>query len=411
MKILQVNNYHYLRGGSDRVYLETGTLLEKAGYPVVYFSVAEPGAREHGANRFFPTDREFWQDKTVDRALRAPSFIYSRAVRAKLDALIRSERPDVAHLHIFFGRLSLAVLYSLKRHRIPIVLTVHEYKMLCPVYTLLDSSGHVCELCASGNKFHAVRKKCNRLHLGYSTVSSIESTITELVGGYERFVDSFIFPSQFARDKHLEYKPKIVDRSHHLYNFTMQKVRQPKDGRTFRYAYIGRLAREKGIGTLMDAWNQAGLQRDRHLLIAGSGPLQSYVEAAAGCRSPGIEYVGRLQGTELGDLYSNIDFLIVCSEWYENNPLVVLEAFANGTPVIASNIGGLPELIGTDRGFLHTPGSVESLSDALRKADSLDNHAYSEFSARTTHFARKQLAPDKHVDKLISIYQRTIASY
>ncbi|MFO0793949.1 MAG: glycosyltransferase, partial [Candidatus Brocadiaceae bacterium] len=208
MRILQINNYHYIKGGSDRVYFETSKLLEEKGHTVIHFSVNDKEALESPYKKYFLNGIDFLKkDKLcVKNILR---FVYSHEAREKLENLIRNENPEIAHLHIFYGRIGLSILPVLKKYNIPAVMTVHEYKVLCPMYNFLNRNEEICEKCAKGNYFYCVINRCNRNSFLYSFVSALECYVRDSLFNYEKYIDKFIMVSKFIQEKHLKYKPHL----------------------------------------------------------------------------------------------------------------------------------------------------------------------------------------------------------
>ncbi len=235
----------------------------------------------------------------------------------------------------------------------------------------------------------------------YSTMLSFEAYMRKYIIDPLDYIDHFIFVSRFAMDKHIEFNKGFEPRSSHLYNFTGFTNEKIIDGSGHAFLYYGRLSKEKGLGTLLTA--AARLKLD--LTIAGTGPLQDLVTDYASGNS-NIRYVGFKSGNELIELVSNSSFIIVPSEWYENNPMTVIEAYALGKPVIGSRIGGIPEIVkDPDTGFLFEPGNPDDLIRVISRASAVNSEDYLKMAENARNIASEKFSSESHYNKLLSIYE------
>jgi len=219
MKILQINNYHHVRGGSDRVYFETSKILEKNGHDVLFFSVKDQESEKHFSDKYFVKPFNYENVGLLKKIKLATQFIYNKEAQENLELLIKNENPDLAHLHIFYGHLTSSILPILKKYNIPIVMSVHEYRMLCPANIMRNDKGEVCEKCAEGNYLNCIIGKCTKSSLIYSSIAAMECFIRDKFFSYEKYIDKFIMVSQFILDKHIQYKPSLKSKSEQIYNF------------------------------------------------------------------------------------------------------------------------------------------------------------------------------------------------
>jgi len=307
---------------------------------------------------------------------------------------------DVAHLHIYYGRLTAAILQPLRSQGVPIVQSLHEYKHACPIYTM-ERNGEVCEKCVSGSTLNALRYRCKGSLLR-SSIAFAEFHLSRLQGDVKK-IDRFICVSEFQR--------RILARAgipEHkmitLYNFVDPARLAPEVPvqRGNYLFYYGRIERLKGVRTLIEAARLTGLP----LRIAGTGAW-TYEMQAEIADLPNVEYLGFVTGEPLRRLVARARAVVVPSEWYENCPMSVLEAKAVGTPVIGTRIGGIPELVrdGID-GFLCDVGSSEDLAraaDAVAATDATDIAAME--SAGKADVAARFL-PQVHYRRLVAIYKR-----
>jgi glycosyltransferase involved in cell wall biosynthesis len=373
--ILMVNKFYYLRGGAERYAFDVSRLLERHGHRVI------PFATRHPQNVPSPYDADFIPGPDFDAPggplgalAQAARVIYSPAARRAMGKVLARHRPDVVHLHNIAHHFSPSILDELGRAGVPVVQTVHDFKLLCPTYLML-CHGEVCERCAGGNVAHAVIHRCNRGSLLRSAVSAVESATAAARDAY-RPVRRFLCPSRFLLEK-LQTHGIAAERLIHLPLFVdPERLRagsgsappgpSPGGGGDAEFAlYAGRLAPEKGVRTLIAAARRIP---QVPLKVAGEGPLA--VELARERARGGLDHVellGALSGETLVGLWRRARFTVVPSECYENSPLVVLESFALAKPVIGSRLGGIAELVGEDgaAGRLVPPRDPEALAGAM----------------------------------------------
>ncbi len=404
MKILQINNYHYLMGGSERVYFETSKLLEKNGHQVLFFSVKDDKSEDHCSDKYFIKPFDYENASYLEKIKYTARFIYNKEAKENLELLIKNEKPDIAHLHIFYGRLTSSILPVLKKYNIPVVMTVHEHRMLCPASVMQNNEGDICEKCADGNYFHCIAGKCIKNNLAYSSVAALECLVRDKFFSYEKYIARFIMPSKFIRDKHIQYKPSLKPKSEQIYNFIDLDKYIPNFSHDNYYLYYGRLSREKGIMTLLEAWrNFPELQ----LKIVGDGELEKdvakYIDEH---KMSNVELLGYIKGDKLFDIVKSSKFIFVTSECYENNPMTIIESFALGKPVIGARIGGIPELIRDSyNGYLFESGNSSELTSAIKKAESLSLESYLRFGRSARIFAEENFNEVKHYSDLMKVYK------
>jgi glycosyltransferase involved in cell wall biosynthesis len=404
MKILQINKYHYIRGGSDSVYFNTTSLLREHGHEVIHFAMVFNENDSSPESQYFASNNDFTQQSAIEKLSNLSSFFYNKDAEKRLEALIKTKKPDIAHLHIFYGSLTSSILNLLKKQNIPIVVSVHDYKFACPAYLFLNGANEICEKCEGKKYHHAILNKCVKGSRLFSSVFALEASYRDTFYPLHKMFDRLIFVSKFSEIIHNKYKPKLKNISSHIYNFDpilKSKVTNNVKGEYFLYA--GRLSKEKGLKTLVKAFNQLP---DIKLKIAGTG---EELEMLTQIASPNIEFVGFKKGPELQSIISKASYVVVPSEWYENNPMAVIEALTFGKPVIGANIGGIPEIvIENETGFLFTASSTEELKTTVIKANKLEPAAYKSLSYSSRAFAEKNFSPHGHYEKLIQIYTDVI---
>ncbi|MFA5362079.1 MAG: glycosyltransferase [Candidatus Omnitrophota bacterium] len=358
MKILQAHKFFYLNGGADRVFFDTSALLEKNGHKVLYFSMKHPDNFACPFDRYFVSQSAYENNTLKNRISNAVNIIYSPEARRKMDILLSEHKPDIAHLHNIYHQLSPSILHSLTRRKVPVVMTLHDYKMVCPSYSMLNK-GKPCEACKGGAYQHCFLNACVKNSRNRSFLLTAEMFLHHKIMRIYNLVDIFISPSLFLKNKleEMGFKGKIV----HLPNFVETGKANPVyggDGKTI--VYLGRLSPEKGLLTLLDAVK--GLP-GISLNMLGGGPMKPLLEEKIKKENIANAFLlGYKSGAELQAEVEKAMFVVLPSECYENNPRCILEAFAQGKPVIGSNIGGIPELIKENvTGMTFKPADTEEL--------------------------------------------------
>lgn len=402
MRILQINKYHFIKGGADRVFFNTISLLEQRGHEVLTFSTRRPENIPGKYSDYFVPYIEHRQNTGLRNLLNAGRYLYNKSAYKNLERLVSTFRPDIAHLHLFYGDLSASILKVLRKAGIPVVLSVHDYRLLCPANALLDAQGNICEKCKNGSFYHCSVKKCLEDNFFFSSVLALEGYSRKYFIDPLEYIDRFIFVSKFAESKHIEFDKRYKSKSNHLYNFTDTETGEIKTEKGKYFLYFGRLSKEKGLETLLAA--VSSLKVD--LRIAGSGPLEEEVKKYTE-EHRNVTFLGHRTGTELKELVKNASFVVVPSEWYENNPMTIIEAYAAGVPVIASRIGGIPEIVLHEKtGFLFEARDMDGLTNTLKLAERISLDSYVAMSHYCREFALREFYSGSHYDRLIDIYSK-----
>ena len=368
LKILMVNKFFYVKGGSERYFFELMHLLRSKGHAVIPFAMHHPNNEKSRFSDTFVDYTEYnrsGQSRLIDRAHQACRMIYSLHAQKQIETLIRKTRPDIAHLHMIDHQISPSILPVLKKYGIPIIQTVHQYKLICPNYRLfIPRKNEICTRCVGGSLIHPVIQKCHRDSRFASAMVAFEAFVHRMIRIY-RHVDLFHVPSHFMGQKLAEGgigEDRIVHANYtiDLDSFPCSPVYEPY------YVYAGRLSNEKGILTLLKA---ARMIPDFPLYIIGDGPQRDRIERCI--RDEKLNHIrltGALDKVRLREIVGKSRCLVVPSEWYDNSPLVIYEAFSMGKPVIASKMGGMPELVQHgETGLLFEAGHVETLADSIRQ--------------------------------------------
>lgn len=406
MKVLLINNCHYSRGGADIVYLNTGKLLKKYGHEVKFFSTQDSN-NENTDDSFFTDGVDFLNSSLLKKVALIPRFLFSFKVKTDLGKVLKTYKPDLAHIHLYKGNLTSSILIALKNANIPSILSVHDYGLLCPHNLFLDGRNNICTICLNGSPLNCILNKCNRNNLALSCISALEYTFHSMIAPFNSSFTSIVAVSKFSQNLH-NSSNRISNKLLHLYNFYPNlEDTIPNKSKGNYFLFFGRLSKEKGVKTLIKAWETADLSSK--LKIVGTGEQYSYLSSQ---HNKNIEFLGFKTGQELRNLIKNASFIVVPSEWYENNPLTIIEAYANGKPVIGANIGGITELIVDKKtGFLFKMGDVKELSEKLKIAEMVDGKTYLKLSEQARLFADHNFSERSHYKSLINLYYNTIEKF
>ncbi len=342
--ILLTHNLYRIHGGEDTAFNAEKTLLESKGHRVITF--IEDNARLNGRN-----------------PLKVLNMIWSRSAYRKIKHLIMDTKPDVAHFHNTFFMISPSAYYACKEEGVPVVQTLHNYRLICPG-ALLMRGGTACEDCVGKSvPWQGVLNACWRgSYIGTALVTSM-LTLHRLLKTWQEKVDIYIALTEFAKKKFIEGglpAEKIVVKP----NFVYPDPGKGDHGGKY-VLFVGRLSQEKGLPTLLRAWKNL---KDIPIKIVGEGPLMSEIKSLAGREGlDNLEFLGRKPREEVFRLMKDALMLVFPSECYESFPLAVAEAFATGLPVVASRLGAMAEIVEDGRtGLLFEAGNPEDLADKVR---------------------------------------------
>jgi glycosyltransferase involved in cell wall biosynthesis len=405
MKILFLNNFYYMRGGSEKVLFEEMRMLREAGHEVAIFARGHEKNESSEYAEFFPPSFDTEQLSPSLAALRTvKELIYSDAARRGLRRVIDRFKPDIAHAHNIYGRLSLSVIDELSASGIPVVMTLHDLKLFCPSYLMLNH-GRICERC-KGNKFYnVVVTKCHKNSYLASSVYALETWFNHSFKKYD-LVKYFIAPSMFLHDKAVEFgwNPGTIE---HIPNFIDMKTIAASEVTGDYCLYLGRLSREKGVKTLLMALKDLRVKTE--LIVAGDGPDRDALQKIAINGALPATFTGYLNGAEVKKTITGAKVIIMPSEWYENAPLSLLEAFAWGKPVIGARIGGIPEMIdGGVNGYLFEPGNATDLRNKLEMFLALPSDRVLEMGRAARSKVEREYSAGSHYERLMQAYGKAL---
>lgn len=395
MKIIQVNKFLYSKGGADKYCLTLTGELEKLGDTVIPFGMADKHNLESVWSKYFSENINYHQKGNEFKI--AARLIWNKEAAKKFAALLDETKPDLIHAHNIYHQLSPSILKEAKKRNIPVVMTLHDYKLICPNY-LMFTHGHQCEKCLSGNYFNCLTHNCYNSYFK-SGLAALESFLHNKVWhSYQNNIDLFISPSNYLKNKMVSAgwdANKIV-----VLNNPAPKYEKQIDGK--RLLYFGRLSKEKGVSDLIKALKLT----DESLDIVGAGPCEEELKQLSlelGLENR-ITFHGQLLGEALEKLKREAKAVILPSIWAENMSLVLLESLAYGKLIIASDSGGTPELIkNNETGFLFPPGNIKAL---IQKINDLNNLTKEQREALASKIKDKigPLELTEHLKELQKIY-------
>jgi glycosyltransferase involved in cell wall biosynthesis len=399
-RLLSLNTYHYRRGGSDVVFLEHDAMFRAQGWDTAVMAMHHPKNAPSPWSTFFVDEIEFGHEYgALDKLAMAGKVIYSYEAKRKISSLLDTFPADVAHVHCIYHHLSPSVLVELKQRGIPTVMTAHDLKLACPAYKMLNRSG-VCEKCRSGNLLHLVKNRCIRDSLQVSGLIMLESAIHKSLGLYRRNLDRVVAPSQFYKRKLMEWgwpESQLV----YIPNYVDATAYQPRYQPGDYYFYFGRLAMEKGVATLIRAAARAKVK----LRIAGTGPEGDALKLLAAETGGDVEFLGFVSGEPLWTLVREARAMVLPSEWYENAPMSLLEAYACGKPVIGARIGGIPEIVlQGETGSLYESGNVADLAEQLCGFRDMPNDEVEAMGARAREYVSQTFTAERYLNEMLALY-------
>ena len=406
MKILFCNKYNYPFSGTEVYLFELMELMRSHGHEVALFSMADPRGAPTPYDRHFVPPIDFkkrsgpWQ-----KLRRAGHLIYSPEARRRLRAMIQEFRPDVAHVRNIYHHLSPSILWELKAQGVPVVYHLNDFKLLCPSYNLL-SQGEVCEACKGGAFWHALRPRCYP-GTGARLTLTAEAYLHRWLGTYRKCVDLFLAPSQFVRDKFVEHGwdgAKFAVLPHFQQTHA---VPGSCPGSGAPVLYFGRLSAEKGVDDLLRAMQRLPEMR---LIIAGDGPQRSELQTlTTSLGLANVEFIGQVGPTQRDSLIAQSRFTVLPSHAYETLGKTILESYAEGRAVVASDLGSRRELVREgETGLLYRAGDVNGLADAMATL-----HARPELAEQMGRagweLVRHHYTPEDHYQHLFTLYEDLVA--
>jgi glycosyltransferase involved in cell wall biosynthesis len=407
MNLLQVN-WSWFPSGGDWIYIENvNDIFIKNGHKIIPFSTQDDRNFKTEYSKYFVSKLDYNsinQKKSLSNSVKViKRTFYSKEAKQKLTQLLDENKVDIAQLNNIHNHITPSILGVLKKKKIPIVWRVLDYRLICPNTTLV-SNGKVCESCKQHNYYMCVAKKCKRESRSASLIAATESYLNYFFKISE-YVDLFLFQNEFTHRKFVEFGLPIKNNMVINNPYNISKI--TPDFSNERYVlYLGRIEKIKGIYTLFNAMK---LLPEIKLKVVGVGnELNDAQEYVTSNNLKNISFEGAKWGDELAPIIKKCAFVVVPSEWYEVSPYAILDAYAYGKPVVASNIGGIPEVVdNNDTGILFEPGNVEQLSQTINNLFSNPNEI-----VMKGNNARAKLANDfsqtNYYEKSFSLFEKLL---
>ena len=399
MNILFINKFFWDKGGSEAVYFGEMDLLKKHGHTVIPFSMQDERNHPSEYSKYFVSNINYETATKYEKFVSASRIIYSFEAKRKITELLKNVKIDIAHFHIFQHQISPSVFSPLRKAGIPIVLTLHDLKPMCPNYQMY-TQGHICEKCKGHKYYNCFLNSCTKGSRAKSLINTVEMYFHHAMGYYQN-VDRYIAVSNFFKDKmsefgfdrnNIDYIPNFIDTDRFTYNQVDKE-----------YAlFLGRLSSEKGVNKLLQACE---MTPEIPVIIAGTGPKEDELKQFARDKNlNNVSFVGFKSGDDLLKLITEASFTILPSQVYENCPMSILESMAVGTPVIGAKIGGIPELIEENvDGYTFDVTAPGSLSEKMHRMWK-DPNKRLEMGRKGSEKVHKRNTPERQYEDLIKLY-------
>lgn len=382
------------------MYLAQNRLLEEIGWKVVPFSMKHSKNIKSEWSSYFVDEIEYGEIYSLwGKFVRISKILYSFEARNKLKNVLERVSPDICHLHNIYHHLSPSILGVLKEYSIPTVLTAHDLKLACPAYKMLAHDG-ICERCKNGRIYNVMIHRCIKDSAILSGIIMLEASLHKVLGSYTRNIDRIVVPSRFYLDKLVEWgwdSGRII----YIPNFVDVKLYKQNNCIGKAFVYFGRLAPEKGLGTLVKAAARAQVP----VYIVGEGPYKKTLEELVSQLNAKVRFFGYLTGDDLHNVIRSGRATVLPSEWYENAPISLMESYALGRPVIGAKVGGIPELIREGyTGTMFESESVESLVDALRRIADTSDAQIEEMGRCGREWMNMDFSEERYRERLLELY-------
>ena len=389
-----VNKFLYPAGGAETYMFGLGDYLKSLGHQVEYFGMYSDNNCVSNSINCLTDNIDFKNAGLTDKLKYSLKTIYSKEAAIKIGKVIEAFKPDIVHLNNINFQLTPSIIYEIKKHNTPIVQTVHDVQIACPNHRMYnEASEKICSACADGRFINCTKNKCVHGSSLKSLIASIESYYYHSKDTYN-LVDAYICPSRFMADTIIKAGVSS-EKTTVIHNYcTSYGQLEPKSKDNDYVLYFGRLSIEKGIKTLTDVCRELP---EINFIFAGTGNLEKLCQGI-----DNVKCVGFKSGNELNELIRNAKFTVCPSEWYENCPMSIIESLSLGTPVIASDLGGTPELIENGKtGFIFKAYDKTDLKNKIvtlhGNQELIDKMSESciELSSNTI---------EKYTEKLLEIY-------
>lgn len=388
-KVLIIHNFYQQSGGEDKVVEQESAMLRSRGIETEHYYVHNDSIQSRGLANMAKL--------AVEAAWSLPEF-------KRIKKLLLQVKPDVVHVHNFFPVISPSVYHACERLGIPVVQTLHNYRLICPAATFMREN-KVCEKCLHGTLLHSIRHGCYRGSQLQTIPVAAMIKFNDLIGTWQHKVSRYIALTEFARDKFAESGiplDRIAVKPNFVHHKTVKTQYDPND----RYLlFVGRISAEKGVRNLLQAWSQLEDRGGLRLVIIGDGPEKA--ELTAAYPQEDVRFLGKQDGDTVLDCMSRAMYVMVPSIWYEGFPMTIVESFSVGTPVLCSRLGALEEVVEDGvTGFHFQHDDLENIKTVIRCAVVYENYAAMRQKVSENYTAR--YTEEVNVKQLMAIYSEAM---
>jgi glycosyltransferase involved in cell wall biosynthesis len=395
VKVLYANKYFFRKGGAETVIFDEMSFMRNSNVEVIEFAMDNPQNVPSPYSSYFVSERDYHSQSLRTKIKSGATFIHSWEAVKKISDLIRAKKPDVLHCHNIYHQLTPSIITDAARLDVPVVLTLHDLKIVCPIHTRFRD-GAICTACSRDRFWPVVRHRCAGHSLSRGLLLWAEAHYHSFKQSYEH-VSKVVVPSRFMRDSIAPWfeDAKIV----HVPNGVDTSRIEVGTADGGFALYCGRLSPEKGVETLLQA--HAEDNNAWRLVVAGTGPSAQHFRS----RYPLAEFTGHLSGADLARRIGESSIVVVPSECEENCPLSIIEAMAYAKPVVASRVGGIPELVRHgETGLLFQPNDRRDLSTKIQTLMN-DSDLRRRFGSLARKVAESDFSLISHGHTLLSVYR------
>jgi glycosyltransferase involved in cell wall biosynthesis len=387
MRILEINKFNHVRGGADKHFVDLVNLLQRNGNEVAVFAMDHPKNIPSEWSKYFVSRVDYENGSVLNKIKGALRIFWSFEARRKIGKLLDEFRPEVVHIHNIYHQISPSILSEIKRRGIPVVMTVHDWKLICPNY-LLNCGKPYCEKCVSGKYWHCIAKKCVKNSYLKSLVCVLELYLHRWLKVYDKNIDRYIAPSNFVKNILVKagFAEDKISVLPHFIETKEKDISEKKSGVSYAL-YIGRVSEEKGVDELIEIFKDL----PANLVMAGTKDENFVIP-----ESRNIRYVGFRSPGEIETLIQNSQFIVSASRLPETFGLIALEAIANKKPFIGYRTGAFEEIIQNGKnGFL-----AENKDELKAKIEMILGDIHQKFD-----FDVSQFGPEMYRERVIDIFR------
>jgi glycosyltransferase involved in cell wall biosynthesis len=388
MRILEINKFNHVRGGADKHFVDLVELLEKNGNEVAVFAMNHPENNSSKWSEYFVSRVDYEKGSFFNKLKGMFRIFWSPEAKRKIARLLDEFRPEVVHIHNIYHQISPSILPEIKKRKIPVVMTVHDWKLICPNY-LLNCETPYCKKCVAGKYWHCVAKKCVKNSYLKSLVSVLELQLHRWLRVYDRNVDHYITPSNFVKNVLVEagFSEKKISVLPHFIETNRRGLTSTGSGASYAL-YVGRVSKEKGADELIDIFSKLSA----NLVLAGSKDASFLISDGQN----NIRYVGFRSPKEIGILMQNAYCVVSASRLPETFGLIALEAIASQKPFVGYRTGAYGEIVQDGKnGFL-----AENREELEARIKSIFEN-----SGRNYDFNIDKFAPKEYYSGIIDIFR------